>query len=154
MTILETFAFLVEALLYRANRIPERDRAKFLTLLGVPLAPARAARAAVAFVTKDGPPVTLAAGAALQDGGVPFVTESALDVLSGESRVLVKQTVALDPDREAEYRDVYKTLQVENPDAARLLPARADSQIVPPAPAWRPFPPGTPRNLPDARSAL
>src|SRR3954469_10469869 len=65
VTILEGFAFLVETLLYRANRIPERDRAKFLELLGIPLAPARAAQTLVTFGVKDGSnPVTLGAGVA------------------------------------------------------------------------------------------
>src|SRR6187551_1059724 len=76
VTILESFAFLVEALLYRANRIPERDRAKFLALLGIPLAPARAARALVAFTLKDDrPTVTLGAGVGLTAGTVPFYTD-------------------------------------------------------------------------------
>ena len=89
VTILESFAFLVEALLYRANRIPERDRAKFLALLGIPLAPARAARALAAFAIKEGvKTVTLAAGATLSAGTVPFFTESALDVLPGEARAV------------------------------------------------------------------
>ena len=44
VTLLEVFAFLTENLLYRANQIPERNRLKFLTLLGVPLQPASSAR--------------------------------------------------------------------------------------------------------------
>ena len=35
VTLLELFAFLTESLLYRANQIPERNRRKFLSLLGV-----------------------------------------------------------------------------------------------------------------------
>ena len=36
VTLLELFAFLTENLLYRSNQIPERNRRKFLQLLGVP----------------------------------------------------------------------------------------------------------------------
>ena len=37
ITLVQLFAFLTDSLLYRANRIPERNRLKFLQLLGVPL---------------------------------------------------------------------------------------------------------------------
>lgn len=118
VTILEGVAFLVEALLYRANRIPERDRAKFLSLLGVPLAPARPARSVVAFGKKDGPPVTLAAGAVLDAGPVPFRTAAAVDVLPGEVRAVVKRTV--DPARAAGYRRAFDPLRAADP-AAELV---------------------------------
>lgn len=131
VTILESFAFLVEALLYRANRIPERDRAKFLSLLGVPLAPARAARALVAFGIKDDkPPVTLGAGLTLTAGPVPFFTESALDVLAGAARAVVKRRAPLAAARAAEYRAIYATLR----------PAESGSAFVFYEPA--PLPPG------------
>ena len=55
VTLVEVFAFLTESLLYRANRIPERNRRKFLKLLGVPLAPATAAHGFVAFSNDRGP---------------------------------------------------------------------------------------------------
>src|ERR671936_2261921 len=47
VTLVELFAFLTEALVYRANQIPERNRRKFLSLLGVPVAPASSARGIV-----------------------------------------------------------------------------------------------------------
>src|ERR1051325_1228526 len=49
VTLVELFAFMTENLLYRANQIPERNRRKFLTLLGVPLQPGSAARRLGAF---------------------------------------------------------------------------------------------------------
>ncbi len=122
VTILESFAFLVEALLYRANRIPERDRAKFLSLLGIPLAPARAARALVAFSMKDDKlPVTLGAGMTLTAGSIPFFTESALDVLAGEARAVVKRLATLDAPSTAVYRGVYDTLQKANPGSTLVF---------------------------------
>jgi hypothetical protein len=42
ITLVQLFAFLTDNLLYRANRIPERNRLKFLQLLGIPLQPAAA----------------------------------------------------------------------------------------------------------------
>jgi Baseplate J-like protein len=47
-TLIELFAWLGDALLYRANLIPERQRLAFLRLLGIPLRPAQPARGLVA----------------------------------------------------------------------------------------------------------
>src|SRR6266516_3094815 len=54
VTIVELFAFLTENLLYRANQIPERNRRKFLSLLGVPLQPATSAHGLVTFSNDRG----------------------------------------------------------------------------------------------------
>src|ERR671937_2111408 len=61
VTLIELFAFLTENLLYRANLIPERNRRKFLSLLGVPLQPATAASGLVTLTNARGPlqPLTL-----------------------------------------------------------------------------------------------
>src|SRR5881396_3462557 len=55
ITLIELFAFLTENLLYRANLIPERNRMKFLSLLGVPLQPASPARGLVTITNDRGP---------------------------------------------------------------------------------------------------
>src|SRR5436190_19729600 len=55
MTLVELFAYMTDNLLYRANRIPERNRAKFLSLLGIPLQPATPARGLVVFDAERGP---------------------------------------------------------------------------------------------------
>src|SRR5881227_2125870 len=49
VTLIETFAWMTDQLLYRLNRIPDRHYVKFLDLLGVRLFPPTAARAAVTF---------------------------------------------------------------------------------------------------------
>ena len=46
-TLIQVFAFLAETLLYRANRVPELNRQKFLKLLGVSLRPASPAQGLV-----------------------------------------------------------------------------------------------------------
>ena len=46
-TLIELFAWLGDALLYRANLVPERQRLVFLKLLGLPLKPAQPARTLV-----------------------------------------------------------------------------------------------------------
>ncbi len=49
VTLIETFAFMVDQLLYRLNRVPDRHYLKFLDLIGVRLFPPAAARADLTF---------------------------------------------------------------------------------------------------------
>ncbi len=49
VTLIETFAWMTDQVLYRLNRIPERNYVKFLELIGVRLFPPTAARAAITF---------------------------------------------------------------------------------------------------------
>jgi predicted phage baseplate assembly protein len=49
VTLIETFAWMTEQLLYRVNRIPDRNYVKFLELIGVRLFPPIAARTDVTF---------------------------------------------------------------------------------------------------------
>src|SRR5215211_876726 len=95
VTIVELFAFLTESLLYRANQIPERNRRKFLSLLGVSLQPASAARGIVAFANERGPQraFTMAAGLEVRGGRVPFRTTHALDVLPVEAQAYYKRSI-------------------------------------------------------------
>ncbi|WP_103508285.1 putative baseplate assembly protein [Streptomyces sp. SM13] len=49
VTLIETFAYLVDQLLYRLNRVPDKNYAAFLGLLGVTLFPPTVARAEIDF---------------------------------------------------------------------------------------------------------
>jgi predicted phage baseplate assembly protein len=108
ITLLQLFAFMTESLLYRSRLIPERNRLKFLTLLGVPLQPARAAQGIVAFDNLRGPldPVVLDRDLELLAGKIPFRTENGLAVLPLEARVYRK--APLPPDREEALRAQYE----------------------------------------------
>ena len=82
-TLIELFAWLGDALLYRANLIPERQRLAFLRLLGMPLLPARPSRGIVTVSLRDNEPA-----AALQVrpmstfiGPVPFEARGEFTVL-------------------------------------------------------------------------
>src|ERR671939_62408 len=110
VTLVEIFAFLTESLLYRCNQIPERNRLKFLSLLGVPLQPASSARGLVQFINDRGPreAVTLPAGREVRAGRVPFYTDLGLDVLPVEAQVFYKRKVA-DADA-AQLKDYYSLL--------------------------------------------
>jgi hypothetical protein len=95
VTLIEVFAFLTESLLYRANQIPDRNRRKFLKLLGIPLQSASSAKGLVSFGNDRGPLEnrTLAAGFEVRAGEIPFRLEQGLDVLPVEGHVFFKRVV-------------------------------------------------------------
>lgn len=110
VTIIEVFAFLTENLLYRSNQIPERNRVKFLQLLGIPLRPATSARGLVTFSNERGPlqTFTLGAGLEVRAGQVPFRTELGIDVLPVEAQVYYKRRLDSPPAQVKEYyRQLY-----------------------------------------------
>jgi hypothetical protein len=109
VTLVELFAFLAESVLYRANRVPDLARGKFLRLLGVPLAAVTPARGLVAFsgARLDRPVPTLPARTELRAGPVAFRTAGAIDVLPVEARAFVKFKVKLAAADEDYYRLLY-----------------------------------------------
>lgn len=135
VTLLQLFAFMTDSLLYRANLIPERNRKKFLELLGIPLQPAAAATGVVSLSNQRGPldTVTLPRALQLQAGSVGFVTTTGLDVLPVEGRVFYRAPLAAGAERERAERlysqlfgvgedtdepvalDFYRSLALEEP---------------------------------------
>jgi hypothetical protein len=109
VTIIQLFAFLAENLLYRSNRIPEVNRRKFLSLLGIPLHAATPAHGVVALANDRGQSVTttLAANQEVRAGQIPYRTELGLDVLPVEGRVFYKRAVGEPP---AGLLDLYQQL--------------------------------------------
>ncbi len=110
VTLIEVFAFLTENLLYRSNQIPERNRRKFLQLLGIGLKPASSARGLVSFTNDRGPleTVTLGRDLEVRAGQVPFRTTEGLDVLPIEAQLFYKREVTNPPDRlRAYYNQLY-----------------------------------------------
>src|ERR687893_217830 len=77
VTLIEAFAFMVDQLLYRLNRVPDRNYVKFLELIGIKLYPPTASRV----------PVTLwLSSPQLQDLEIPK-----------ETQLSSRRTEALDP---------------------------------------------------------
>jgi hypothetical protein len=110
VTLIQLFAFLTENLLYRSNQIPERNRRKFLNLLGLPLQPGSPAQGLVTFINDRGPLKTqpLADDVEVRAGPIPFRTRSGLDVLPIDWRVVYKQPLADSPaDVIATYQQLY-----------------------------------------------
>lgn len=95
VTILEVAAFLLENDIYVANQIPERNRLKFLQLLGIPLQPAASASGLVTFANERGPLTTLTLNDAMEvrAGQIPFRTTRGLDVLPVEAQAFYKQSI-------------------------------------------------------------
>ncbi|HEX5749540.1 MAG TPA: baseplate J/gp47 family protein [Archangium sp.] len=115
VTLIELFAFLTESLLYRANQIPERNRRKFLSLLGVPLQPATAARGLVTVTNERGPRqvFTLGEGVEVLAGQVPFRTLRSLDVLPIEARGYYKKRVSPGPEQRDYYEQLYASFRTQ-----------------------------------------
>lgn len=105
ITIVQLFAHVTESLLYRANQIPERNRAKFLSLLGIQLNPAQEARGLIAFDNAQGPIETtlIQADTELLASKLPFRTTTSLDALPLEAKLYVKRPLASVDDSTAEY---------------------------------------------------
>jgi predicted phage baseplate assembly protein len=95
-TLIELFAWLGDALLYRANLIPERQRLVFLSLLGIGLKPARAATgiASLGYAQPtEYTAVTLRPGARVS-GPVPFETLGETTVLPISGQAYVKRALS------------------------------------------------------------
>lgn len=138
VTLVELFAFLTESLLYRANRVPEVSRLKFLRLLGVQLAPAAPAQGLAVLRSERPDPraETVPAGTELRAGDVAFRTVQAIDVLPVEARAYVKFAVQPGDDDASYYSLLYTAARAEQPDAdlvmyeTRVLDARTSVDLA------------------------
>ncbi len=101
ITLVQIFSFLTDSLLYRANRVPELNRLKFLELLDVPLQAAAAARGLVTIRNDRGPlqALPLAAGVVVSAGNVNFLTQDGINVLPVEAQVYYKRAIPTDDAR-------------------------------------------------------
>ena len=118
VTLVELFAFLTESLLYRCNQIPERNRRKFLSLLGVPMQPASSAVGIITITNDRGPlkTLTLNGGLEVRAGQTPFRTESGLDILPIEGKVYYKREISTGSDTMKEYyKQLYSSLRGQPP---------------------------------------
>jgi hypothetical protein len=119
ITLLQLFSYMYEALQYRANLIPERNRQKFLRLLQIPVRPASPAEGLVAFSNPRGvfDVLTLNENQAVNAGNVAFKTERGLDILPIETRVYYKRALSGQAftDADAVYRDLFAVLQEDDP---------------------------------------
>lgn len=122
VTIVQLFAFLTENLIFRANQIPERNRAKFLKLLGIALRSASASRGIVTFENATGAVAaqTLTHDQQLLAGKVSYRTMQGLDVLPVEARLFTKRAMVATPEVEQYYKLLYASYDTELPAALSL----------------------------------
>lgn len=113
ITIVQLFAFLTENLLYRADRVPERNRLKFLQLLGIPLQQAAPAQGLVRVRNERGPvaPLPLEAGVVVSAGQVNFLTLDPVNVLPVEAVAYSKRRISKDDPRYAEFSAKYEAIK-------------------------------------------
>ena len=135
VTLIETFAYMTDQLLYRLNRVPERVYIKFLDLIGVRLFPPTAARVGVTFWLSGPLPedVVVSTGTevatprASGSESVSFTTTDELRIVSAtRSRVASSIT-------EGEERDHTDTLAGSNPAGFYpfdQVPKPGDSMLV------------------------
>ncbi len=93
IALLDLVAFAAEGLLWRFNQLPEATQLAFLRLLGLPLRPATAARALLAFGSKrkDGAVQTLAQDLPVRAGAVAFALAAETPVWPGEVLALTRR---------------------------------------------------------------
>jgi hypothetical protein len=134
VTLLQLFSFMTESILYRANQIPERNRLKFLQLLGIPLRPAAAAKGFITINNERGPLESRPcdAGLDVRAGQVRFRTSQGLEVLPIEARVFFKQALAPPvTDEEIERAELYTQLYADLLDEAGSAPAFYETRPMP-----------------------
>jgi hypothetical protein len=137
-TLIELFAWLGDALLYRVNLIPERQRLVFLSLLGIPLRPATPARTVLSLGTAQPRtlPFTLLRGARVE-ATPPFETLAETTVLPVTAAPWVKRRVQPGADRQLDtlLRELEQLHNLRRGQAAPYTtrPAFPDGQPLDPA---------------------
>ncbi|GAA2391015.1 putative baseplate assembly protein [Streptomyces glaucosporus] len=144
VTLIETFAYLVDQLLYRLNRVPDKHYTAFLDLLGIRLFPPTAAVADVDFWLSAPQPDTVALPAGTEvttaggetDEAVVFTTTDELRIVPSElARLVTAPRTGEQTDRTgtlAEGRDIPCFQPAPRPGDALLfgLPAAVPRCIV------------------------
>jgi hypothetical protein len=135
VTILELFAFLADSLLYRANLIPERNRIKFLTMLGIGLRPPEAARGVVTLSNERGPLQALLFrdGLTVLAGKTTFATQDSVDLLPIEARNYYRRR--LNSDETSKAAGIYDQLYASYQDDQSELEFYEAVEWEPPATA-------------------
>jgi hypothetical protein len=92
VTLVEVFAYLTEALVYRLNRVPDNNYIAFLNLLDAPARPAEPSRSLVQLAVSpaDLGRVGIHKGARFTAGKLPFTADDSLTVLPVDVAAFVK----------------------------------------------------------------
>ncbi|MGW6194628.1 putative baseplate assembly protein [Kribbella sp. NPDC055110] len=111
MALVELFAWLTETLIYRLNRVPEKQYVAFLGLLGITRAPQNPARTLLTFTARPGT-AEIPAGTPVQTPGTeavpPVVFETDAALLGSELAAAGTMSIALPKGAARVYKDVSK----------------------------------------------
>ncbi len=134
VTLIELFSFMTENLLYRSNLIPERNRLQFLSLLGMGLQPATAARGMVTLQNPRGQirTETVGSGQPLFAGKVPFRSENGLDVLPIEGKLFYKKPIT-DSAQQDDFQAIYNQLYASHLQDGQALMFYETQPLEPPS---------------------
>lgn len=93
VTLIETFAWMTDQLIYRLNRVPDRNYIKFLELIGVTLFPPTAARTDVTFWLSGPQPDVVRIPAATQVATVRTETDEAIVYATSHELPIIPATL-------------------------------------------------------------
>jgi hypothetical protein len=139
ITLIQLFAFLTDALLYRVNRYPNTNRLKFLQLLGTPLRPAASANGIIAISNDRGALVALPLEKGIQvgAGNIDFVTGGPVNVLPLEAQIYYKSKIDANDPNYQNYQTQYEAIQLAaeaasatDAGAGRAVAAGSSVQLV------------------------
>ena len=94
VTLIETFAWMTDQLIYRLNRVPDRNYVKFLELIGVNLFPPTAARSQVTFWLSSPQPDTVRIPAGTQAATVRTETDEAIVFATTDDLPIIPSSLA------------------------------------------------------------
>ena len=130
MTLLQLFAFIGENILYRANRVPERNRLAFLRLIGMSPRPATPARGIVTFdsARTAAGTVVVPRDTEVRAGVVPFRTDRAIDVVPVSAIVCAKTAAEDDlaPAERSRYLSMYEDYGTDATDVTLYSTTRLE----------------------------
>ena len=133
VTLIELFAWMTDQLIYRLNRVPDRNYVKFLELIGVNLFPPTAARAQVTFWLSAPQPDVVRITAGTQAATVRTETDEAIVFATVEDLPIIPSSLAelgsmVDGKT---YRDQWAALEKGNGFACfKDVPAAGDALYV------------------------
>ena len=131
VTLIETFAYLTDALLYRLNRLPDRLYVKFLDMIGLRMFPATAAVAPVTFWLATPQesafvvPATTQVATAGTEQVEPVVFSTSRDLALVPSQVVGLATCA----QGEEVVDLTSSLEMSSPVAVFSMPPRVGDVV-------------------------
>jgi hypothetical protein len=123
ITLVELFAFIADNVLYRANRVPELNRLKFLQLMGLRLRPATAAQGVIVVRNERGPVEArpFDRGLVVSAGRVDFLTRDGVTVLPLEGRVYSKKPIAAGDPRIDELKARHEAVRIAMEAAGEVV---------------------------------